>query len=107
MIIKFYFDNLSDYEYDGVVVDIDSELIRRELGETQKYLDCCRAYKGDALFDDIKDSQIINITWQMSRYGKLTPVAQITPVTINEGIVTSSNCIILICILEVLSNLSI
>jgi DNA ligase (NAD+) len=89
MIIKFYFDNLSDYEYDGVVVDIDSELIRRELGETQKYLDCCRAYKGDALFDDIKDSQIINITWQMSRYGKLTPVAQILPVMINEGIVTN------------------
>lgn len=88
-IIKFYFDNLSDYEYDGVVVDIDSELIRRELGETQKYLDCCRAYKGDALFDDIKDSQIINITWQMSRYGKLTPVAQILPVMINEGIVTN------------------
>lgn len=89
MIIKFYFDNFSDYEYDGVVVDIDSQLIRRELGETQKYLDCCRAYKGDALFDDIKDSQIINITWQMSRYGKLTPVAQILPVMINEGIVTN------------------
>ena len=25
----------------------------------------------------------------MSRYGKLTPVAQITPVTINEGLVTN------------------
>ena len=88
-IIDFYFDNLSDYEYDGVVIDIDSELIRRELGETQKYLDCCRAYKGDALFDSIKESKIESITWQMSRYGKLTPVAQITPVVINEGVVSN------------------
>lgn len=89
MIIKFYFDNISDFEYDGVVIDINQEILRSELGETQKYLDCCRAYKGDALFDDVKDSQIINITWQMSRYGKLTPVSQILPVMINEGIVTN------------------
>lgn len=88
-IIKFYFDNVSDYEYDGVVIDIDSELIRRELGETQKYLDCCRAYKGDALFDDIKESKIEDVIWQMSRYGKLTPVAKITPVIINEGVVSN------------------
>ena len=88
-IIKFYFDNLSDFEYDGVVIDINQEILRCELGETQKYLDCCRAYKGDILFDDIKDSQIENITWQMSRYGKLTPVAQISPVLINEGVVTN------------------
>lgn len=89
MIIKFYFDNLSNYEYDGVVIDINQEIFRRALGETQKYLDCCRAYKGDALFNDFKDSQIEEIVWQMSRYGKLTPVAKITPVMINEGIVSN------------------
>lgn len=88
-IIDFYFENISDFEYDGVVIDIDSWEIRNQLGETQKYLDCCRAYKGDALFDDIKESKIESITWQMSRYGKLTPVAQITPVVINEGVVSN------------------
>lgn len=88
-IIDFYFSHLSDFEYDGVVIDINQSIIRNELGETQKYLDCCRAYKGDALFDDIKESKIEKINWQMSRYGKLTPVAQILPVTINEGIVTN------------------
>lgn len=88
-IIKFYFNNISDFEYDGVVIDINSEEIRAKLGETQKYLDCCRAYKGDALFDDIKNSTIEDIVWQMSRYGKLTPVAKITPVLINEGIVSN------------------
>ena len=88
-IINFYFENIGDFECDGVVLDINDRTIRKNLGETQKYLDCCRAYKGDALFDDIKNSQIINITWQMSRYGKLTPVAQILPVMINEGIVTN------------------
>lgn len=88
-IVDFYFENISDFEYDGVVIDIDNWEIRSQLGETQKYLDCCRAYKGDALFDDIKESKIESITWQMSRYGKLTPVAQILPVMINEGIVTN------------------
>lgn len=89
VIIDFYFNNISDYEYDGVVIDVDSVAIRNLLGETQKYLDCCRAYKGDSLFDDIKESKIEGINWQMSRYGKLTPVAKITPVLINEGIVTN------------------
>lgn len=88
-IIDFYFQNLSDFEYDGVVIDINDKEIKDKLGETQKYLDSCRAYKGDILFDDIKDSKIENITWQMSRYGKLTPVAQISPVVINEGVVTN------------------
>ena len=89
LIIKFYFDNLSDFEYDGVVIDINQEILRCELGETQKYLDCCRAYKGDALFDDFKDSVIEGISWQMSRYGKLAPVAKISPVMINEGLVSN------------------
>lgn len=86
-IIKFYFNALEmiDFECDGVVIDINSSIYRQKLGETQKYLDCCRAYKGDALFDDIKESEIIDIIWQMSRYGKLTPVAKINPVIINEG----------------------
>ena len=89
VIIDFYLQNLSDFEYDGVVIDINDWYLRESLGETQKYLDCCRAYKGDILFEDIKESQIQSITWQMSRYGRLTPVAQITPVTINEGLVTN------------------
>ena len=86
-IIDFYFNNLSDYEYDGVVIDINDEQLRYKLDGTQKYLDYCRAYKGDTLFNDIKESKINNIIWQISRYGKLTPVANIDSVLINEGVV--------------------
>lgn len=87
LIIQFYFENQSDYEYDGVVLDLNRAEYRNCLGETQKYVDYCRAYKGDALFDDVKESSILNINYQISRYGKLTPVAKIEPVVINEGIV--------------------
>lgn len=81
--------NLEIFETDGVVIDLNRCELRNKLGETQKYVDYCRAYKGDELFDDIQESEILNIDYQISRYGKLTPVAKIKPVLLNEGIVSN------------------
>lgn len=78
-----------DYILDGLVVDIEKAEYRNKLGATSKYLDCCRAYKSDSLNKDIKKSRIENITYQVSRYGKIAPVANITPVIINDGEVTN------------------
>lgn len=78
-----------DYILDGLVVDIEKAEYRNKLGATSKYLDCCRAYKSDSLNKDIKKSKIENITYQVSRYGKIAPVANITPVIINDGEVTN------------------
>lgn len=88
-IIAFYKNLNLDYECDGVVIDVNSAAIRKYLGETNKYLDCCRAYKGEKLFENGKETEIENIQFQMSRYGKLTPVAKVKSVFIEGGNVTN------------------
>lgn len=89
IIRDFYISTDINYETDGVVLDLNRCELRNKLGETQKYVDYCRAYKGDELFDDIQESEILDIDYQISKYGKLTPVAKIKPVLINDGMVSN------------------
>lgn len=91
LIVEFFNNcqNEQDFEFDGVVIDINSSKIKRNLGETQKYLDSTRAYKGDILFQDKKETKIKDIIWQISRFGKLAPIAKIDAVNLNEGVVTN------------------
>lgn len=66
-----------DFLIDGMVIKINSLSTRDELGETQKYPRGMIAYKFEALevTTTLKD-----VLWQVSRSGRVTPVAILEPV---------------------------
>ena len=66
-----------DILIDGMVIKINSLKIREELGFTDKFPRGAVAYK----FEAEETSTMLNdITWQVGRTGKLTPVAELEPV---------------------------
>jgi DNA ligase (NAD+) len=67
------------YQIDGVVVKVNDVGLQQELGYTGKFPRWAIAYKFEANFGK---SQVLNITVQVGRTGKLTPVAEIAPVSI-------------------------
>ncbi len=68
-----------DYEIDGVVLKVDSREIQRRLGSTGRAPRWAIAYKFTARSGI---TQVNAITVQVGRTGKLTPVAELTPVFI-------------------------
>ncbi|MDR1906339.1 MAG: NAD-dependent DNA ligase LigA, partial [Clostridiales bacterium] len=68
-----------DYLIDGVVIKVDDLNIREELGYTEKFPRFAIAYK----FEATEASTIIkDVIWQVSRTGKLNPLAILEPVEI-------------------------
>lgn len=66
-----------DFLIDGLVIKINNVEVREELGETQKFPRGMLAYK----FEAEETTTILNdVTWQIGRTGKLTPVAELEPV---------------------------
>ena len=80
-------DIFNYYNYDNFMTDIDGIVIKvsdksyyKQLGETAHHPRGAVAFK----FDDRESESVLkNIVWQNGRTGKLTPVAEITPVIIN------------------------
>jgi len=67
------------YEIDGIVVKVDRTALQRELGFTGKAPRWAIAYKYAARAGITK---LENVRWQVGRTGKLTPVAELSPVAI-------------------------
>lgn len=67
------------YEIDGIVIKVDRTSLQEELGFTGKAPRWAIAYKYAARGAVTK---LENVRWQVGRTGKLTPVAQLTPVAI-------------------------
>jgi DNA ligase (NAD+) len=67
------------YEIDGIVVKIDRTALEDELGFTGKAPRWAIAYKYAARAGITK---LENVRWQVGRTGKLTPVAELAPVSI-------------------------
>lgn len=66
-----------DFLIDGMVIKINNIKIREELGETLKYPRGMIAYK----FEALEVSTLLkNVLWQVSRMGRVTPVADLEPV---------------------------
>lgn len=71
-------DNLL-YEIDGMVIDINAITIAKNLGEVDGRPKGAIAYK----FPPIqKETTVVDVTWQIGRTGRLTPVAELEPVDI-------------------------
>src|SRR5579864_2185479 len=67
------------YEIDGIVIKVDRTSLQDELGFTGKAPRWAIAYKYAARAGITK---LENVRWQVGRTGKLTPVAELTPVAI-------------------------
>lgn len=77
-----------NYEIDGIIIDVDDAQLRHELGtETNGNPAYARAYKGG--WEQIKETTITKIDWQVGRTGKLTPVARVESVDLEGGTVTN------------------
>ena len=66
-----------DYMIDGAVVKIDDYATREALGYTDKFPRWAVAYKFEA---EEMTTVLEDVTWQIGRTGKLTPVARVSPV---------------------------
>lgn len=66
-----------DFLIDGMVIKVCDQRTREILGYTARYPRWAIAYKFDA---EEMTTVVESITWQVGRTGKLTPVAQVSPV---------------------------
>ena len=79
--------NELDYLIDGAVIKIADMRTREALGYTDKFPRWAVAYKFEA---EEATTVLEEVTWELGRTGKLTPVARLEPVEI--GGVTVQNC---------------
>ena len=66
-----------DFLIDGLVIKVNDRHVQEELGFTAKFPRGMLAYKFDA---EETSTKLLDITWQVGRTGKLTPVAELEPV---------------------------
>ena len=75
------------YEIDGIVVKVDRTALQDELGFTGKAPRWAIAYKYAARAGI---TELENVRWQVGRTGKLTPVAELVPVSIGGTMVRNA-----------------
>lgn len=75
-----------DYALDGIVIKATSESIKSSLFATQHHEKWQIAYKSPA---ERKETEIVGITDQVGRTGRITSVAQVKPVVLSGATVTN------------------
>ena len=66
-----------DFLIDGVVVKVGDFALREQMGFTEKFPRWAVAYKFKA---EETTTRVLDVTWELGRTGKLTPVARLEPV---------------------------
>lgn len=79
------FMETGDYLIDGLVFIINETRIHDELGETSHHPRYKLAFKFQG---ETRETTIDSITWQVSRNGRLTPVAEITPTELSGALIS-------------------
>tara|TARA_R110000772_G_scaffold2410_2_gene8454 strand:- start:68996 stop:70822 length:1827 start_codon:yes stop_codon:yes gene_type:complete len=93
-LLKLFTQWNKEYEIDGIIIEINDGGLRESLGrETSSNNPCyARAYKGD--FEEVKETKVLGITWQISKKGLLKPVINVETVQldgVNVSNVTGNN----------------
>ncbi|MGL5315624.1 MAG: NAD-dependent DNA ligase LigA [Peptostreptococcaceae bacterium] len=74
-----------EYEIDGCVIKYDNKTQYEQIGRTSKFPKWATAFKyKDAEFV----TKVLDITWQVGRTGKVTPVAELSPIMIQGSLVS-------------------
>lgn len=68
-----------DFEVDGITIKVNDYKIRKELGYTSEYPKYAIAYKFEAV-EEI--TILLDVTWQVGRTGRVSPVGWVEPVEI-------------------------
>ena len=66
-----------DWLIDGVVIKVGDSALREQMGFTEKFPRWAVAYKFKA---EEAVTKLLNVTWELGRTGKLTPLAHLEPV---------------------------
>ena len=66
-----------DFLIDGVVIKVGDFALRERMGFTEKFPRWAVAYKFKA---EESTTKVLDVTWELGRTGKLTPVARLEPV---------------------------
>lgn len=74
-----------DFQIDGAVIKVNEYSVRNELGETIKHPKWAMAYKFEA---EEKTADLIDIEWQVGKFGKITPIAVLAPVELAGAVIS-------------------
>ena len=76
------------YEIDGIIIEVNDLNRQEELGrERNGNPTFARAYKGD--FEEVKETIVTGIKWQISKKGLVKPVMQVEPTRLDGATVTN------------------
>ncbi len=79
------FMNTGNYQIDGLVFSFDDLSLHEELGHTSHHPRYKMAFKFQGVS---KVTSIEEITWQVSRNGILTPIAQVVPIELSGAMIS-------------------
>ncbi len=76
------------YEIDGIIIEVNCILTQQSVGRERNGNPAfARAYKGD--FEEVKETVVTGIKWQISKKGLVKPVMQIEPTRLDGATVTN------------------
>lgn len=76
------------YEIDGIIVEVNDLALQAKIGRERNGNPAfARAYKGD--FEQVKETTVTGIKWQISKKGLVKPVIQIEPTRLDGATVTN------------------
>jgi NAD-dependent DNA ligase len=88
-ILKEIFEEWNEkYEIDGIIVEVNNLKRQSEIGRERNGNPAfARAYKGD--FEEVKETVVTGIKWQISKKGLVKPVMQVEPTRLDGATVTN------------------
>ena len=95
LLIQLFHQYSTDYEIDGLIIELNELNLQEQLGrETSSNNPCyARAFKHPS-FEQSAETEIIGISWNISKNGSLRPIIHIKPVRldgVNVSNVTGNN----------------
>jgi DNA ligase (NAD+) len=77
-----------DFALDGVIVEVNDSELRNKLGRERSGNPAyARAYKGN--FEEIKETEVLDVEWNVSKQGYLKPVGHVRKVNLDSANVTN------------------
>lgn len=79
-----------DYEIDGVIIEINDLKLQEELGRENSSNNPCyaRAFK-HASFEQSAETEVIGVSWNISKQGYLKPILHVNPIKL-DGVTVSN-----------------